>query len=127
MFESINPSGIARPASHYHHAVYVPPGLGLMALSGQLGERPDGSCPADPYEQSLQAWRNVLAILRQKDLGLENIIKVTSYVVGEETITPYVQAHKETVNDVEPPWTLVVVKALGNPRYLVEVDVLAAG
>lgn len=127
MFEPINTDTIAKPASHYNHGLYVPAGLGLLSLSGQLGERPDGSCPADAYEQSIQAWQNVLAILAQKNLGIENIIKVTSYIVGEEPIGAYVQAHREIVEGHKPPWTLVVVKALGNPQYLVEVDVLAAG
>ncbi len=127
MFEPINPDSIAKPASHYNHGLFVPAGLGLLSLSGQLGERPDGSCSADAYEQSIQAWQNVLAILAQKNFGIENIIKVTSYIVGEDPIGAYVQAHKEIVVGHKPPWTLVVVKALGNPQYLVEVDVLAAG
>lgn len=123
----INPTGIAAPTSHYSHAFYIEPGAALMTLAGQLGERPDGSCPESVVEQSEQAWQNVLAILAEKDFGISNVAKVTSYIVGEETIDGYVQVHHRVVGAHMPPWTLVVVPALGRPHYKVEVDVTAAG
>tara|TARA_R110002049_G_scaffold305535_1_gene502483 strand:+ start:17437 stop:17760 length:324 start_codon:yes stop_codon:yes gene_type:complete len=98
-----------------------------MTLAGQLGERPDGSCPESVVEQSEQAWQNVLAILAEKDFGISNVAKVTSYIVGEENIDGYVQVHHRVVGAHMPPWTLVVVPALGRPHYKVEVDVTAAG
>lgn len=123
----INPTGIAAPTSHYSHAFYIEPGAALMTLAGQLGERPDGSCPESVVEQSEQAWQNVLAILAEKDFGISNVAKVTSYIVGEENIDGYVQVHHRVVGAHMPPWTLVVVPALGRPHYKVEVDVTAAG
>lgn len=98
-----------------------------MMLSGQLGERPDGSCPDSTTAQSEQAWHNVLTILAEKGFGIENVAKVTSYIVDEENIDDYVEVHKRVVGRHMPPWTLVVVPALGRPHYKVEVDVTAAG
>lgn len=127
MHLSINPDGIAAPTSHYNHAFFVEPGAAWMTLSGQLGERADGSCPESVIEQSELAWRNILAILAAKNFGIKNVAKVTSYIVGEENIDGYVQVHKRIVAEHMPPWTLVVVPALGRPHYKVEVDVTAAG
>lgn len=98
-----------------------------MYLSGQLGERCDGSCPEDAVSQSRIAWGNVLAILAEKGFGIENVVKVTSYIVGEQNIDSYVTVHRDIVGDQKPPWTLVVVPALGHAEYLVEIDVTAAG
>lgn len=126
MPEKLTPDGIAKPASHYHHAFLVRGLSDLMTLSGQLGEREDGSCPADAGEQARIAWHNVRRILQAGDLDLEHVVKVTSYIVGRENIPAYVAVHKEILGDLMAPWTLVVVEALGNPEYLVEVDVLAA-
>ena len=126
MPEKLTPEGVARPASAYHHAFLIRGLSDLMTLSGQLGEREDGSCPADAGEQARIAWRNVRRVLQAGDLDLEHVVKVTSYVVGRENIAAYVAAHKEILGDLMPPWTLVVVEALGNPEYLVEVDVMAA-
>lgn len=127
MHSPVNPDEIAQPASHYNHGFYIAPGSALMTLSGQLGERADGSCPDSAFEQAKIAWSNVLAILAEKNFGIENVIKVTSYIVGEENISEYVQTHRQIVGKHMPPWTLVVVAALGHEHYKIEVDVTAAG
>lgn len=127
MMNPINPQIIAPPASHYNHAVHVSAGMSWMYLSGQLGERQDGSCPGDAISQSKTAWANVLAILAENGFGIENVVKVTSYIVGEQNLDSYVAVHRDIVGDQKPPWTLVVVPALAHPEYLVEVDVTAAG
>lgn len=126
MKKSVEPVGIAPPASAYRHALLSQGVTDLLTLSGQLGERPDGSCVEDAKGQALQAWHNIRAILEEADMDLSDIVKVTSFIVGQENITPYVEAHKEVLGDLLPPWTLVVVAALGHPEYLIEVDVMAA-
>jgi enamine deaminase RidA (YjgF/YER057c/UK114 family) len=68
----------------------------------------------------------VQAILDEAGMTLQDIIKVTSYIVGQENISAYVEAHKAVLGELKPPWTLVVVQALGAPQYLIEVDVTAA-
>ncbi|MFO6464216.1 RidA family protein [Jannaschia sp. KMU-145] len=127
MHAPIDPEGICAPTSHYHHALFVEPGAAWMMLSGQMGQRRDGSCPERMTEQSELAWQNVLAILSERGLGIENVVKVTSYIVGEENIDDYVEVHGRVVGVHRPPWTLVVVPALGRPQFKVEVDVTAAG
>lgn len=126
MAEKLNPTGIAPPASHYNHGFLLRGVSDLMTLSGQLGERPDGSCPASAREQAEIAWGNVAEILRTGGFDLSDIVKVTSYIVGRDNISAYVEVHKALLGDIEPPWTLLVVEALGRPHYLVEVDVMAA-
>ena len=126
MRKILNPPNIAAPASAYNHAVLVKPVKSLPCLSGQLGERPDGTCAKDATEQAIQAWDNILTILSEANMSLSNIVKVTSYIVNEANIAAYVDVHKKVVGDVLPPWTLVVVPALGRPQYLIEVDVMAA-
>ena len=49
----INPGGIAKPASAYNHAVLVERPARTLYLSGQIGERPDGSISEDFTEQPI--------------------------------------------------------------------------
>lgn len=126
MKKPISPTHIAPPASAYHHGLLTTPVNRLLTLSGQLGEAADGTCLNGIEAQSRQAWDNALAVLAEADMDLTNVVKVTSYIVGEENIEGYVNVHKEVVGDLVPPWTLIVVAALGRPEYLVEVDVTAA-
>ncbi|WP_299883304.1 RidA family protein [uncultured Sulfitobacter sp.] len=127
MITPVKPDHIAPPASHYTHGFFIDAGANWMTLSGQLGERADGTCPDSIEEQARIAWANVLAILEQKAFGLANVVKVTSYIVGEENIPDYVEVHRDVVGEYLPPWTLVVVAALGHPHYKIEIDVTAAG
>lgn len=126
MQKVINPKGISPPASTYHHAILSRGISDLLTVSGQMGEYPDGTCAEGAGPQAEQAWSNVRAILDNAGMSLSDIVKVTSYIVGEENIDAYVSMHKQVLGDTTPPWTLVVVSALGRARYLVEVDVLAA-
>ena len=126
MKKTVDPQGIAPPASAYRHALLSQGVTDLLTLSGQLGEDADGNCVEGARAQAELAWQNVQAILDEAGMGLGDIVKVTSYIVGQENIAAYVDVHKELLGDVLPPWTLVVVAALGRPQYLIEVDVTAA-
>jgi 2-iminobutanoate/2-iminopropanoate deaminase len=126
MKTKITPAGIAEPASAYVHGLLTEAPAKLLTLSGQLGERPDGICEAGAAAQAHRAWANVQAILDEAGMTLQDIIKVTSYIVGQENISAYVEAHKAVLGELKPPWTLVVVQALGAPQYLIEVNVTAA-
>jgi len=126
MRRTIDPAGIAPPAAGYHHALLVERPARTLYLSGQLGEHPDGSIAADVDGQARQAWANVEAILREAEMAVGDIVKVVSYLVGEQHIKRYCAVHDAVAGAHRPPWTLVVVAALGAPRYLVEIDVVAA-
>jgi|SRR5262245_47617708 len=121
----INPASIAPPASSYHHAVLVRHPESTLYMSGQLGERPDGTISDDFAEQARQVWVNIKAILGEAGMDAGDIVKIVSYLVGSQYIQPYVAAHREALGLHTPPWTLVVVAGLGSARYLVEVEAVA--
>lgn len=126
MRKILNPAGIARPASAYHHAVVIERPARELYMSGQLGERADGSISADFAEQARQIWINIKAILAEGGMSVADIVKVTSYIVGREHIPAYVAVHRDAVGEHLPPWTLVLVAGLGRPAYLAEVEAVAA-
>ncbi len=121
----INPGGIAKPASAYNHAVLVERPARTLYLSGQIGQRPDGSISEDFTEQARQTWVNLRAILAEGGMGIADLVKLTSFVVGREHVRPYYEVHREAVGELLPPWTLVLVSGLGRPQYLVEVEAVA--
>jgi enamine deaminase RidA (YjgF/YER057c/UK114 family) len=122
----ITPASIARPASSYNHAVLVRNPESTLYMAGQLGERPDGTISADFTEQARQIWTNIKTILSEAEMDIADIVKIVSYLVGEQHVRPYVAVHREALGPHLPPWTLVVVAALGSPKYLVEVEAVAA-
>jgi 2-iminobutanoate/2-iminopropanoate deaminase len=122
----ISPASIAAPASSYNHAVLVRHPASTLYMSGQLGARPDGTVSDDFTEQARQIWTNIKTILSEAEMDLGDVVKVVSYLVGEQHVRPYVAVHREALGPYMPPWTLIVVAALGSPKYLVEVEAVAA-
>jgi enamine deaminase RidA (YjgF/YER057c/UK114 family) len=121
----INPASIAAPASSYNHAVLVRHPESTLYMSGQLGERPDGTISDDFTEQARQIWINIKTVLSEAEMDVGDLVKIVSYLVGDQHIRPYVAAHREALDPHMPPWTLVVVAGLGRPQYLVEVEAVA--
>ena len=126
MRKIIEPGNMPPPASHYHHGILVSGEPRTLYLSGQLGERADGTISGTIEDQAEQAWRNVKLLLAEAGMSVSNVTKVTSYIVGRDNIDAYVERHRLEVKENKPPWTLLVVEGLGNPEYLVEIDVIAS-
>jgi 2-iminobutanoate/2-iminopropanoate deaminase len=121
-----NPAGIARPASAYNHALLVEQPARTLYLSGQVGERVDGSISDDFTEQARQTWVNIKAILAEAGMDSADLVKITSFIVGREHVPAYVAVHRAEAGPLLPPWTLVLVAGLGRPQYLIEVEATAA-
>lgn len=117
-----NPESIHAPGGRYVHQIEVSGESRLLFLSGQVGMRADGSTPADPVEQFEVALENVLANLEAAGFETTDLVKLTTYVVGEldaagrrEVLDRLLGTHLNTS-------TLVFVAALARPEWFVEVD-----
>ena len=105
-----NPPTVNAPIAHYSQ---VAKSGNTLYISGQLGVDTSGQLVAvgDARAQARQAWRNVFAILEHYG---------ATPLVGE--------ARDEAFSSVSPPYppsTLVVVAALAEPQYLVEIEAIA--
>lgn len=122
-----NPAGLHAPVGQYSHAVGVSPEARRVVLSGQVGVRPDGSVPEDAGEQAAQVVRNIQAVLTSEGLTAADIVKVTAYLT-HRAVLPAWRAHRETLlGESDPASTLLLVAGLADPRFVIEVDVEAAG
>jgi len=71
-------------------------------------------------------WTNLVAILASAGMGIEDVVKVVTYVIDENDFWPMAQARAKFLGDARPASTGVIVKALAKPDWLVEVEVIAA-
>ena len=120
-----NPDTIHAPRGRYVHQIEVSGENRLLFLSGQLGMRPDGSVPPDSDAQFGVALENVLRNLEAAGFEPGDLVKMTTYVVGD--IDP--DARRAVLDRVLgahlPTSTLVFVAALARPEFKVEVDAWA--
>ncbi len=109
----------------FAHGVATPPGTRTLYISGQIGEAPDGHLPGDFRGQCRQALRNVEAVLREADMALSDIVKMTFYLIRRQDMQSLVEIRQELLNDVRPAITTLYVSGLVSPDWLIEVEAIA--
>ena len=126
MKEFRNPQNVHQPVGLYSHQIEITGNERLLIISGQVGMREDGTVPEAPLEQLDIAFENIFRNLESANMSVEDIVKLTYYLVGEfdtvkrrELVASKLQGHK-------PCSTLLYVAALASPIYRVEIDAWAS-
>lgn len=112
-----------RPASYAHamragHTLYV---------AGQVGRDEDGQlvAPNDAQGQAEQVFKNLEMVLRAAGLGVEHIVKITTYLTHPADASVVAERRIRALGDHRPPHTGLIVAGLGAPEVRVEVEVIA--
>jgi enamine deaminase RidA (YjgF/YER057c/UK114 family) len=66
------------PVAAYTQAIEVSGAARTLYISGQIGQRMDGTIPDDIAEQSRLAWQNLEAQLKAAGMTLDNLVKITT-------------------------------------------------
>lgn len=122
----IRPTDIAAPAANYAHAVLTGSPTRWLHTSGVVPVRPDGSVPDDIGEQAQVVWANLLAMLRDAEMGPQHVVSVTTYAVVGEELAAVMAARDEALDGHLAASTLVTVPALARPEWRMEIALVAA-
>ena len=76
----------------------------------------------DPYRQTVQIIRNIERALKQAGATLENVVRTRMFVTDIQRWEEYGRAHREFFGDIRPCATMVEVRALIDPRLLIEIE-----
>ena len=127
MLNTNNPEGVAPPAAMYSHSVEIPPNARWLYTAGQVGLRPDGTLAEGFEAQHDQIWQNTLRILAAADMGPENIVRLNVYSTDPSGLR-FLKPHREKYlrPGHTPASTWVVVQALAQPGWVVEMETIAA-
>jgi enamine deaminase RidA (YjgF/YER057c/UK114 family) len=101
---------------------------GTVYLRGQVGQDLDTGESVgvgDAAAQADQAMRNIEILLAEAGSRLEDIVKVTIYLVDPRYREPVYRTVGRWLKSVYPVSTGVVVSALARPEWLVEIDAIA--
>lgn len=121
-----NPQNIHKPFGAYSHQVEITGNERMLILSGQVGMREDGTVPEDAIEQIDVALENIFRNLEAANMGLEDIVKLTYYLVGEIDTAKRRELTASKLQGHKPCSTLLYVAALASPIYKVEIDAWAS-
>jgi enamine deaminase RidA (YjgF/YER057c/UK114 family) len=127
-----NPPSAPQPIGAYSLAMEVSAGR-LLFVAGQVGLDASGNLvgSGDAAAQTRQVFENIGQILSGVGASFDNVVELTTYVVGRESIQGFIQARTQIYPDIfssgdYPPNTLLVVDGLVREEFLVEIKALAA-
>jgi enamine deaminase RidA (YjgF/YER057c/UK114 family) len=123
VIHAISPVG-AKVYPGMSHAVRVGD---LMFLSGQVSVDAGGTLvgEGDPLAQVRQCFHNIEALLRAGGGGLDSVVKLTCYLADAGTYPVYASVKAELFARRPPVGTVVIVGALLDPRFLLEIEATA--
>ena len=113
-----NPDTVAAPIAAYTHGVEVAPNARWLVVSGQIGNDADGEIADGIEAQSSLTWRNITEVLKAAGMGIEDIVKVTTYLVNPADLAAYGAARSAALGEHRPASTLVYVSGLAMPELL---------
>ena len=122
--ERINPPGVHTPQANYSHVTRVGD---TLYISGQLGLDPNGNLvgPGDAEAQAEQCYRNIKTIVEHFGGSMDDVVKITQYITDLAYRPLVARPRDRYVGTPGPSSTLVVIKGLAAPEYLVEIEAVA--
>ena len=92
-------------------------------VSGTAPVMPDGGDPPpDAYGQARRCLEIILAALDEAGARPEDVVRTRMYLIRAEDIEAVGRAHGEVFGETRPATTGVIVAALFDPRWLVELE-----
>jgi enamine deaminase RidA (YjgF/YER057c/UK114 family) len=92
-------------------------------VAGTCAVMPDNADPpADAYGQARRCLEIILAALAEAGAGPEHVIRTRTFLLDAGDWEEVGRAHGEVFADVRPASTMIVVSALLDSRWIVEIE-----
>jgi enamine deaminase RidA (YjgF/YER057c/UK114 family) len=93
-----------------------------VVVAGTAPVWPDGSCDPDPAAQARRCLEIITAALREAGAEPRHVVRTRVYMTSPGDWEAIGRAHGEVFGEVRPAATMVVVKALLDERWKVEIE-----
>ena len=121
----INAPDAPEAVGGYSQAVEITNASRVLFISGQIPVSVDGTTPEGFLDQARLAWANVEAQLKAAGMGLENIVKHTTFLADRKYREENRQVRREIFGELRPALT-VVITGIFDEAWLLEVEAIAA-
>ena len=122
----LNPASVSKVAAPVSHGVSVKANR-LIFTSGQVATDEEGKIvgKGDAAKQMDQIMTNIGSILKEAGCDFSSVIKVNMYLVDMKDLSSVIAVRSKYLGDNKVTATAIEVKALANPDFKVEVEVIA--
>ncbi|MFN2504071.1 MAG: RidA family protein [Acidimicrobiales bacterium] len=93
-----------------------------VLVSGTAPIWPDGSCDPDPHAQARRCLDIIGTALAEAGAAVTDVVRTRMYVIDARDAAAISDAHRAVFAEVRPASTIVVVSALVDPRWKVEIE-----
>jgi len=122
----IQPKSLNDPRPRYSQGILNQGGK-LLFIAGQTASDKDGNVvgAGDIRAQTEQVFANLRAVLKAAGGTLDNLVMTTTYITDREYREGYNEVRRRQYKKTPPTSTLVIVKGLAHPDYLIEIAGIA--
>jgi 2-iminobutanoate/2-iminopropanoate deaminase len=123
-----SPTAMSPPIGLYSHVALA---HGFAFFAGQVGADPESGENVALADQVRGTFANLDRGLAAVGAGWNDIVSLTTFLVGDGRTDEYALARAEVYRDIYgddpyPPHTLAIVSGLAHPALLVEMNAIAA-
>ena len=93
-----------------------------MLVSGTAPVWPDGSVDPDPYVQAKRCFEIIAVALDEAGASVGQVVRTRMFITDAAYGEAVGRAHGEVMGNARPTATMVVVKALLDERWKVEIE-----
>ena len=117
----------AKPVANYKMATRMDGGR-LLYIAGQVAWDGGGNIvgKGDVRAQARQVFENLRGVLQAAGGDLSSLMKITTYITRIENFPAVAEARSAVFQGELPASTLIVVKSLFHPDFLIEVEGVAS-
>jgi len=122
----IQPKSLSDPRPRYSQGILNQGGK-LLFIAGQTASDKNGNVvgKGDIRAQTEQVFANLKAVLKAAGGTLDNLVMTTTYITDREYREGYNEVRRRQYKKTPPTSTLVIVKGLAHPDYLIEIAGIA--
>lgn len=120
--KTVQPKTLNDPRPRYSQGILNEGGK-LLFVAGQTASNQAGNVvgKGDIRAQTKQVFANLKAVLEEAGGTLDDLVMTTTYITDREYREGYNEVRRGLYKKDPPTSTLVIVKGLAHPDYLIEI------
>ena len=121
----VNSTTAPSASGGYSQARLIDGASQLLFVSGQVPETNEGVVPAGFEAQAELTWKNLVAQLSAAGMGVENLVKVTTFLSSREHAAANREVRSKFLRNHSPALT-VIIAGIFDEQWLLEIEAIAA-
>jgi enamine deaminase RidA (YjgF/YER057c/UK114 family) len=98
-----------------------------IEVSGTVASDENGNVVGrdDAYQQTIFILQKIEKALKEAGASLQNVVRTRMFVTDISRFNEYGKAHGEFFSSIKPCTSMIEVKGLVSPEYLIEIEATA--